>query len=430
MVGRVGAPEPDELEPAGRAGVGRQRRERPRRLDPELGGNRQGRQRVEDRVPAGHGQRQGADGLAGPQHLRPRRVVAGRRRGLHGPPAPPRAEAVVEHGHRRAGRDARTGGVRIGRVRRPDVPGPTELGEDRCHARIVAADDQPPAGAHPPGEGGEHGLDGGLVREHIGVLPLDVGDYGDGGLEPGERAAVLVRLEHEHVPGADQRVAAELGDLRADHGRGVQPGRAQHQREHRRRRRLAVRAGDRDQTVPGGQLGQPLGAAAHRQAEGAGGEDLGMVVGQRAGRHDDIHPGELRRERRLARGGADADRHAAGPQGGHPRGVLGVAAADRSAAGKVDLGQGRQAGAADPEEVDVLGALTGHGGSTPFPVAVPAVRLDRVWRPGVERATRGCPAPGWAGPTGAGRRVAAPLWSPGLAGRVDWPEGELGHEAG
>ena len=59
--------------------------------------------------------------------------------------------------------------------------------------------------------------------------------------------------------------AIGVDDAAVDHGR-VEPGGFEQGRDHRGRRGLAVRAGDRDRPLQPHQLGQHLGAAHHRQA--------------------------------------------------------------------------------------------------------------------------------------------------------------------
>ena len=79
-----------------------------------------------------------------------------------------------------------------------------------------------------------------------------------------ERAVALVRLDDHVVAAPEPGVAAERAQPAADHRGRIQPGPLEHQRHHRRRRRLAVRAGDGDAVAQPHQLGEHLRARDHR----------------------------------------------------------------------------------------------------------------------------------------------------------------------
>jgi hypothetical protein len=72
----------------------------------------------------------------------------------------------------------------------------------------------------------------------------------------------------------------------ADDRRRIHSGTLQHQRNHRRRCRLAVRAGDGDAVPEPHQLGQHLRPGNHRDIAPARFRDLGVVT-LNGGRHDD-----------------------------------------------------------------------------------------------------------------------------------------------
>ena len=82
----------------------------------------------------------------------------------------------------------------------------------------------------------------------IQVIGLDVGDDLDRRGVVQERAVRLVGLGNEHVPATQVRAGAQLGQHTTDGHRRVQPAGRQADREHARRRRLPVRAGDADET--------------------------------------------------------------------------------------------------------------------------------------------------------------------------------------
>ncbi len=261
---------------------------------------------------------------------------------------------------------------RRARIHRPPGPGGLETvvddsgmpgrqgREHRLDARMVPADDQRPAGANPRGERGEGRAHGRLIGEEVGVLPLDVGDHSKRGVEVRERPAVLIGLQDEQRSGSDQGVATELRDLGADHRGRVDPGGPQHQGEHGRRGGLAVRASDREQVVAGGQLRQPVAAAADRNTAPPRSRQLGMVIGERAGHHDDVHAGQFRGQHGRVGDGSDPYPGAGGAQSVQAGCVLGVAAADHPATGQVDVGERGQARPGYSEEANVLRVLTGH----------------------------------------------------------------------
>ncbi len=97
-------------------------------------------------------------------------------------------------------------------------------------------------------------LQGGEVAVEIEVFGIDVGDDGDRRRQPGEGAVALVRLDRHPVAGAQPGVGAiGVDDAAVDHGR-VEPGGFEQAADHRGRRRLAMRAGDRDRPFEPHQL--------------------------------------------------------------------------------------------------------------------------------------------------------------------------------
>ena len=93
------------------------------------------------------------------------------------------------------------------------------------------------------------------------VVELDVRDDRDVGGQLEHGPVRLVALDDEPA-GAGAGVAAELRDLAADEERGVVAEGVEAVGDHRRRRRLPVRAGDDDRAPERDELGQELGAAA------------------------------------------------------------------------------------------------------------------------------------------------------------------------
>ena len=96
------------------------------------------------------------------------------------------------------------------------------------------------------------------------VLVIDVRHHRNRRQQLQERPVAFVRLGDHQLAASEPRVAAERAQPPADHRRRIEPGALEHQRDHRRRRRLAVRARDRDAEAQPHQLGQHLGARNHR----------------------------------------------------------------------------------------------------------------------------------------------------------------------
>ena len=120
----------------------------------------------------------------------------------------------------------------------------------------------------------ELALDRGEVGEDVGVVELEVVE--DRGARPvvdelralvEERGVVLVGLDHEERAVAEPRRHAEVQRHAADQEAGLEPGVLEDPGEHRRRRRLAVRAGDGEHPAAVQHvLGEPLRAATCRRS--------------------------------------------------------------------------------------------------------------------------------------------------------------------
>ncbi len=327
----------DPLEPPGRPGVGRQCRKRVGHGKAQLGGHGKYRESVEDGVGARQREVERPSLLAAVAHCCPD-AAARRRPRINRPPGAARVQTVVD--------DTRVA-VRQGRKHHPDT------------WMITTGDERPPR-ADPQGERGEGRAHGRLIGEHIGMLPLDVGDHRENGVEVRERPAVLVSLQDEHPAGAHQRVTAELSDLGTDDRRRVEARGPQHEAEHGGRGGLAVRAGDRKQVVASGQLGQPVAAAADGNPSAPGSQQLGMIVGERAGGDHHVHPDQFRGQLAGVRDSPHPHLCASGTQRVQTRSVLGVTAADRAATGKMDMGERGQPRPRDTEESDMLRVLAVH----------------------------------------------------------------------
>ena len=110
-----------------------------------------------------------------------------------------------------------------------------------------------------------------------------------------ERRVGFVGLRDEKIALAEARVRIRRQQPAADDERRIETAFGQHRRDEARRRRLAVRARDRDALLQAHQLGQHQRARHDGNAALARGDDLGIVRRDRR-RHDDrIGAGDVRR---------------------------------------------------------------------------------------------------------------------------------------
>ena len=115
-------------------------------------------------------------------------------------------------------------------------------------------------------------------------------------------------------PRPEPRVAAEGAQPPADHRRRIESGALEHQRDHRRRRRLAVRAGDRDRVAQPHQLREHLGPRNHRNLPPRRLDDLGVRRPHRRRHHHDVRVADVRRVVPVARRGCPASPAARSPR--------------------------------------------------------------------------------------------------------------------
>ena len=92
------------------------------------------------------------------------------------------------------------------------------------------------------------------------VIKLGVGEDRDLRGELEQRAVGLVGLDDDPLTAPPSGVQARIPQLAADDVRRVEPAAAEHVNDHPRRRRLAVRAGDRDASLQRRDLGEQVGA--------------------------------------------------------------------------------------------------------------------------------------------------------------------------
>lgn len=187
------------------------------------------------------------------------------------------------------------------------------------------------------------------------MLAIEIGDHRHCRRQLEKRAVALVRLRHHVFAAAQPRIAAKGAQAPANHRGRIQTGPFEHQRDHRGRAGLAMRAGDRDSESQAHQLRQHLGPRNHRNPPSPGLDDL-RVVGPYRRRIDDhlgvadIHGGVAGRRHR----------HAEGDQPiGHAR-ALGIRPRHGVAEIREQLRNATHADPADADKVDAPG-LTQHG---------------------------------------------------------------------
>ena len=168
--------------------------------------------------------------------------------------------ALVEDGRRaREPLEAHVPGedVGLGREAVGDEP-PLELGDDALQVRVVEAEDDRAVERDLVGEADERLLDLLDVRIVVEVLGVDVGQDGDERGEEEERPVALVGFGDEEIPGSELGVGPEGVQPAADDDGRVEAGLVEEDGDHRRRRRLAVRAGHGDAVFHPHELGEHL----------------------------------------------------------------------------------------------------------------------------------------------------------------------------
>ena len=282
-------------------------------------------ERIQDIVPAGHGH-------------------------VHAFDRPAASVALQDHGVKPAAarfcRDIV--GAKIGKRREAvcNDPPVADARKDALHFGMIDAEDREPVERHILDElaiGLLHPLEVAVMFEMLGI---DVGDDGDRPVEAEEAAVALVGLDDHPVALAQPRVGAvAIDDAAVDDGR-VDAAGIQQRSDHRRRRRLAVRPGDRDRLLHAHQLGEHLRAPDERQPPLDRGFDLGIAAADGGRDHDDG------RFAQIVGRMADGHRNAVLPQLLDDIAVRHVGALHRIAELVHHLGDARHADAADADEVD------------------------------------------------------------------------------
>ena len=178
------------------------------------------------------------------------------------------------------------------------------------------------------------------------MFGVDIGDDRDGRGQTIERAVALVGLDHHPFARACARIRAiGVDDPAIDHGR-VEIALVQKRRDHRRGRRLAVGAADRDVRFQAHQLGQHLGAAHDRKTAAARLFQLGISRLDRGGDHHDARLTDILGALALENGRAQF-RQTVGDLGGFR-----IRALNREPLGHQHFGDAGHADPADTDEMD------------------------------------------------------------------------------
>ena len=183
----------------------------------------------------------------------------------------------------------------------------------------------------------------------IEMLRIDIRDHRDRRDQQQEGSVALVGLGHHEVAATKTHVAAGIADIAADGDGGIEIGLFHYQRDQSGRRRLAVRARDRDAELRHPQqLAEHLGARDHRNFHFARARDFGVGEFYRRRDYDRVDAAVVLQVRRVM---ALADFRAERRQPRDGCGRFQIASADAHAELEAELRDSAHAGAADADEV-------------------------------------------------------------------------------
>ena len=242
---------------------------------------------------------------------------------------------------------ADVGGANVGlRAQAVGQDAPVDhLRDHALHDRVIDAQHRETVKRNAADKGLESLMQGGDIAIEIKMLGIDVGDHRRRRRQPGKGAVTLIGLDDHPIAGAEPGVGTVGVDDAAIDYRRIEPAGFQEGADHRGRRRLTMRAGDRDRPFQPHQFGQHLGAPHHRHAPRPRRDDFGIIGLDRRGHDDDLGGIEIFR--------AMADRDA-NAEFSEPLciGALGEIAALHLVTEIVqDLGDAAHADAADPDEM-------------------------------------------------------------------------------
>ena len=198
---------------------------------------------------------------------------------MPGPP-PHRRRHLHRAEHDVGGRD-----VRAGRFEAVGRHSSRHLGQNGSQMLIVRAAHDGPVEGHAVCEIDKRTLQLGEAPIALQVLVIDVGNDRHRRKQLQKRPIALVGLDDHQLAPTQSGVAAKRAQPAPDHGRRIETGPLEYQRNHRRRRRLAVRARDGDRVAETHQLGEHLRPRDHRNSPARRLRNLG-VARANSGRDD------------------------------------------------------------------------------------------------------------------------------------------------
>ena len=205
---------------------------------------------------------------------------------------------------RRAPHDGRGGGeraehdvgrrqIRVRRVEAVRRHAPRHARQHRGQIRIVGARHDGAVERHFVGEVDEGLLQVVEAAVVFEMFVVDVRNHCNRRKQFQERPVAFVRLGDHQLAVAEPGVAAEGAQPPADDGRRIEARAFEHQRDHRRRRRLAVRAGHRDRVAEPHQLREHLRARNHRNLPPRRLADLRVRRPHRRRHHHDVRVADV-----------------------------------------------------------------------------------------------------------------------------------------
>ena len=237
---------------------------------------------------------------------------------------------------------SRRGGARQAVAQAP----PADPGRGLARQRVVRADDRGAVEGEIVGEALERLQQPADRAVVVHVLPVDVGDDTDDGVESQEGTVRLVGLDQQVVALSEPGVGSDRGDPSPDNHRRVLAAGAEHGGAHGGCRGLAVAAGHGDAELDPHQLREQLAPGDHGQPAAPRFGEFGVVAGDRRAGHDRLRVSEV--VRRVA----DADR---GSEAGQPLRdgrLANIGTGHGVSEIKQDLGDPAHADPSDPDEVE------------------------------------------------------------------------------
>ncbi len=185
--------------------------------------------------------------------------------------------------------------MRGGRIEAVRRHAPRHARDDRGQIRVVETGDDAAVERHLVGEVDERLLQVVEPAVVFEMLAIDVRNHRHRRKQFEKRSVAFVRFHHHQLAAAESRVAAERAQPPANHRRRIEAGAFEHQRDHRGRRRLAVRPRHRDGEAKAHQLREHLRPRNHRNLPRARFAHFGIRRPHRRRRHHHVCVADVRR---------------------------------------------------------------------------------------------------------------------------------------